>query len=105
MKRALTLKPLRTMPVLSFEWDDETGALAGHDAKIVGDFIECAERARFVPIDPPPQGYRIGPAPHSATDLAAILGQWYELPDWLEAVRPRGEPEADDDGRDVELIY
>ena len=67
--------------------------------------IECAERARFVPIDPPPQGYRIGPAPHSATDLAAILGQWYELPDWLEAVRPRGEPEADDDGRDVELIY
>jgi hypothetical protein len=86
---------------LSFSWDDETGALAGRDAKIVGDFIANAERQRFVPIEPHPQGYRIGQAPYSATDLAAILGQWYELPPILEAARPIGE----NDGDDTPAIY
>jgi hypothetical protein len=92
------------MPPLSFEFDDETGALAGRDAKIVGDFIANAERQRFVPIEPHPQGYRIGPAPHSAADLAAILGQWYDLPEWLDAIRPRGESD-DETGVIGDLIY
>jgi hypothetical protein len=105
MKRAIALTPLHKMPPLAFEYDDQTGALAGRDAKMASDFIVNAERQHFVPVDPPPQGYRLGPAPHSLADLAAIFGQWYELPDWLEAVRPRGEPEADDDERDIELTY
>jgi hypothetical protein len=93
------------MPPLSFEYDDETGALAGRDAKIVGDFIANAERQRFVPIEPHPQGYRIGPAPHCAADLAAIFGQWYELPEWLDAVRPRGESDGHAGDSDVDPIY
>jgi len=104
-ERAIALTACRYAPALSFTFDDETRALAGRDAKLIGDFIANAERQRFVPIEPHPQGYRIGAAPHSAADLAAILGQWYELPDWLEAVRPRGESEANNGERDVELIY
>jgi hypothetical protein len=92
------------MPPLSFEFDDETGALAGRDAKIVGDFIANAEQQRFVPIEPHPQGYRIGPAPHSAADLAAIFGQWYDLPERLDAIRPRGES-YDETGAIGDLIY
>jgi hypothetical protein len=101
MKHTLRLQPLGNMPALSFEWDDETGTLVGRDAKIAGDFIANARRQRFVPIEPHPQGYRLGPVPHSLADLAAIFGQWYVLPDWLEPARPRGE--AGDD--DAQVIY
>jgi hypothetical protein len=104
MKRTLTLQPLRNMPPLSFEWDEETGALAGRDAKLAGDFVANAERQRFVPIEPHPQGFQLGPPPHSLVDLAAIFGQWYELPDWLEAARPYGEA-IDNDERDFEPVY
>jgi hypothetical protein len=105
MKRAIELTPLRNMPPLSFEYDDETGTITGRDAQLAGEIIADAERARFVAIEPHPSSHRLGPTPHAAADLAAIFGQWYTLPDWLEAVRPRGEPEADDDERDVELSY
>ena len=90
MTRTIALAPLYEMPPLSFEYDDETGALAGRGAKIVGDFIADAERQRFVPIEQHPQGYRIGQAPHSLVDLAAIFAadNAFELPDWLDALRP-----------------
>lgn len=102
-EHAITLTPCRNAPALSFTFDDETGALAGRDAKLVADFIANAERQRFVPIEPHPQGYLIGPAPHSAADIAAIFGQWYELPDWLEAERPYGD--AGDHECDVATTY
>ena len=105
MKRSLSLTPLRNAPALTFEYDDETGAISGRDADTAAFFIESAERARFVAIEPHPSSHRLGPTPHSAADLAAIFAQWYELPDWLDAVQPRGEPEADDEERAVELIY
>lgn len=101
MRRALSLSPLRNAPPLSFEYDDETGALAGRDAALAGEFIASAESVRFVAIEPHPQSYRLGPAPHSLADLAAIFGRFYVLPDFLEAVRPRGEPEEDDDGPQI----
>jgi hypothetical protein len=90
------------MPPLSFEWDHATGALAGRDAMLAADFILGAERQRFVPIEPHPQGYRLGPHPHSLVDLAAIFGQWYELPDWLDSQRPIGKPGDDEEGL---LVY
>jgi hypothetical protein len=98
MRRTLALKPLRNAPALSFEWDDETGAISGRDATLVGEIVASAERFRFVAIEPHPSSHRLSAAPlRSAADLAAILGQWYELPDWLEAVRPVGEETTNDD--------
>jgi hypothetical protein len=104
MKRELNLKPLRNAPALFFEYDDETGSLTGRDAATAGEFIGSAEHVRFVVIEPHPCSHEIGSAPHSAADLAAIFGQWYELPDWLETARPYGEP-GDDTEQVPQLVY
>ena len=105
MKRSLSLAPLRNAPPLAFEYDVETGAISGRDAALAADFIASAEGARFVAIEPHPQGYHLGPSPHSLADLAAIFGRFYVLPDWLEAERPIGDPGLHPDECDVELIY
>jgi hypothetical protein len=97
MKQTLSLAPLRNAPPLVFEYDDGTGAISGRDAALAGDFIASAERARYVAIEPHPQSYRLGDAPHSLADLAAIFGRFYVLPDWLEAARPIGDPGFDHD--------
>lgn len=101
MKRTLSLVPLRNAPALLFEFDDITGVLAGRDASLVAEIIAAVERARFVAIEPHPSSYLLGPAPRSLTDLAAIFGQWYVLPNWLEPSRPCGE--ASDD--DAQVVY
>ncbi len=106
MRRTLTLQPLRNAPPLVFEYDDETGLVAGRDAAVAAVFIAAAEHARFVEIEPHPQSHRVGPAPHSWTDVAAIFGRWYRLPAWLDELRPKGESEPDDAGdNDVDPIY
>ena len=103
MRRTISLEPLRNMPALSFEYDDETGALAGRDAKTACELIAEAERMRFVAIEPHPCSHCLGPAPHSLADMAAIFGRWYNLPDWLAAAWPIGEAVGAGDG--IELRY
>jgi hypothetical protein len=96
MKRAISLTPLRNAPPLSFEYDGETGAISRPDAQLAADFIVSAERMRFVVIPPYPSSYRLGPAPHSLADLAAIFTEFYALPEWLESERPIGESDEDE---------
>jgi hypothetical protein len=105
MKRSLSLAPLRKASPLVFEYDFETGAVTGRDAERARKIIENSERARYVAIEPHPQSHRLGPSPHSLADLAAIFGQWYRLPDWLEAERPIGDSGFDPDECDVQVVY
>jgi hypothetical protein len=101
VKRSLSLTPLRKAPPLLFDYDEMTGALTGRDASLAADIIAAADRTRLVAIEPHPQSHLLGPTPHSLADIAAIFGQWYVLPDWLESARPLGDTGDDD----AQVIY
>ena len=106
-KYTIILTPRRIAPTLSFTFDVTTGAIAGPDATFAGAIIADAERAQFVPIEPHPQGHRIGPAPHSLIDIAAIFAanNVFDLPDWLNALCPSGDSGGAVDESDAELIF
>jgi hypothetical protein len=84
-----------------FVYDDVSGALEGPDAFVAAQFIAAAREMRFVSIDPHPSSHRLGPEPHSFTDIAAIFGQFYELPFWLAELRPSGRDVGNQEGLEV----
>jgi hypothetical protein len=53
--------------------------------------VDAARNARFVAIEPHPSSHKLSRQPaRSRADIAAIFGQWYTLPEWLDTFRPVG---------------
>jgi hypothetical protein len=90
MKHDVHLISVRSMPTLSFSWDEASGEIDGQDAQFAREMVQGAVGVGYVPIEPHPNSHPIKSARLSRVDLAAIFGQWYVLPDWLEKVRPVG---------------
>lgn len=84
-------------------WDDEAGEIHGDDAfaEHVRRRIALAEQAGSTPAHPVPRNITIIDPLRDAAEMAAILGWYYVLPDWLMAkypAMPPEEPFADDEG-------
>lgn len=78
---------------LDFYWDEEAGEVSGKSAPKVRKWAENA--GEMILINPIPSSYQLSDAPlKKKRDLAALLGMWYELPDWLAAEYPRIEDDA-----------
>jgi len=71
---------------LIFDWDEETGTVSGPSA----DEIRRIAAGRGVSRHPIPSSHRFGPEPlKSRTDLAAIVGEFHQLPPELADAYPR----------------
>ena len=92
-------------------WDDEAGEIHGDDAfaEHVRRRIALAEQSGSTPAHPYPRSIAIIDPLRVAAEMAAILGWFYVLPDWLMEKYPKLPPEepfADDEGEPtVDVIY
>ena len=77
---------------LDFYWDEEAGEVSGKSAPMVEKWAEKA--GDVILVNPIPSSYQLSENPlNNKRDLAALLGMWYELPDWLDAEYPKIEDE------------
>ncbi len=91
---------------LVFVWDECAGTFDGRDARIAREMVDAARLARFVAIEPHPSSHKVSPEPERCrADIAAIFGQWYALPEWLESARPIGESANDDEAGEAGRVY
>lgn len=74
---------------LEFEWDPETGELAGRDADEVRRYAEEAKRQGYWTGHPRSTPYRIEDPLRRPAEMAVILGNAWRLPPELAAVYPR----------------
>lgn len=79
---------------LEFSWDENTGELAGRDA----DYVKVLASQGVVSAHPVPHDYALSAEPlKNKTDMAAILGYEYRLPEDLAPFYPQldaGDPDA-----------
>ena len=81
---------------LDFYWDEETGEVFGKSAQKVSKWAEKA--GEMILVNPIPSSYQLSDAPlKNKRDLAALLGMWYELPDWLADEYPRIDEDEQED--------
>ncbi|HXG27270.1 MAG TPA: hypothetical protein VNJ47_00275 [Nevskiales bacterium] len=99
MIRQLDLEPFDARdPRLILSWDPETGEISGPGAAFVRGRMEGSPDG-FVSCHPVPYYHPLSRDPlRSMTDMAAILGFEYKLPDDLQEHYPQPEedPEADE---------
>lgn len=75
---------------LVFSWDPETGKVSGLDAATVR---ELAKPGAVIDAHPYPRTWKLGREPlKSRTDLAAIIGTRWRVPEELLADYPAAEP-------------
>jgi hypothetical protein len=91
---------------LVFKWDEAAGIFSGRDARTAREMVEAARESGFVAIEPHPSSHRVSRQPtRCRADIAAIFGQWYALPEWLESARPVGKGAANDEAGDAGRVY
>ena len=85
------------LETLDFEWNEETGEVSGKSADTVKKWAGMA--GELIATNPIPSSYQLSAEPlRSRQDLAALLGMWYELPEWLAEAYPKPEDEDAPDG-------
>lgn len=96
MTRALKLEPIDPRDeLLVIHWDKQAGTVTGPGARTI---LEFAQPGKEVPVHPMPFGWRLGEEPlKSDTDMAAILGWCWKLPEDLRAAYPEPSDEFDPD--------
>lgn len=90
MFRKLKLTPLSSHnSIIEFEWDSDLGEVRGKDADQVLTMIKYALYSGEVSIDPMPSTIEVHAPLTTIPEMAAILGQLYQLPDDLQAAIPK----------------
>lgn len=106
--RSIELRPLpgSREPAGTIVWDDERGEIVGDDplSERIRRTIALAEQTGHVRVHPYPCSVAIIDPLRDARELAAILGWYYFLPDWLMASYPK-EPPNDDGDEDSDVPY
>lgn len=92
MRRRLNLQPLSRGEALNFEWNPQTGELAGRDADRVRALAREAVAIGFTQLHPAPATYTITDPLRDPVQLAALLGWLWRLPDDLQRLYPHPEP-------------
>lgn len=82
---------------IDFYWDEKTGEVSGKSGDTVKKWAEMA--GERIAINPIPRSHQLSQEPlKSRKDIAALLGMWYELPEWLAGYYPSvEEDEAQED--------
>lgn len=92
MKHSYSLAPaVIYQSILSFEWDRETGELSGKDSDTVAILVADAKAAGFVSVHPLPACIDIADPLTDPQQMAAVLGQFWHLPEDLQSVYPKVE--------------
>jgi hypothetical protein len=103
MYRKFTLQPQTPHDVeLVFEWDPDAGELRGAGAGIVRNMCERAVQIGHVNGHPYPTPFDIEDPLHNAAEMAVVLGQHWQLDDWLQAAYPQAEDAAEDGDSDLD---
>jgi hypothetical protein len=80
MFRRYILQPVKVHDeVLDFEWDPDSGELAGRDAEIVRNMCRHALRAGYIHGHPYPTAFDITNPLHMSAEMAVVLGQFWQL--------------------------
>lgn len=107
MYRKLALKSsVWHQPDISFEWDPEARKVQGQDSQRVLELILDAVKAGEVTSHPYPTTYRISNPLGEPAEMAAVLGQYWVLPEWLVAALPQfHEEDAIDPEQNSDLKF
>lgn len=80
------------LSVLDFFWNEETGEVSGKSAEAVRRWAELG--GTYVATHPEPSSHQLSSEPlKNRTDMAALIGYWYELPEELKGYYPMIEDE------------
>jgi hypothetical protein len=102
MYRKFTLQPQTPHDVeLVFEWDPDSGDLRGAGAEIVRNMCQRALQIGHVNGHPYPTPFDIADPLRNSAEMAVILGQHWQLDEWLQQEYPQAE--AADDAGDPDL--
>jgi hypothetical protein len=94
MFRKLALKSsVWHKPDIAFEWDPDARQVRGADAQLVLEHVLDAVKAGAVTSHPYPTTYPVTNPLSEPREMAAVLGQYWILPEWLAAALPQPEPE------------
>lgn len=78
---------------LVFDWDADTGEIDGPDAARIKDMATWGE----IEAHPLPWSWTFSKSPlKNKTDMAAIIGRWWSLPDDLASFYPQLEEDLSD---------
>lgn len=86
---------------LEFEWDAESGEVRGRDADKVRNMAVSAQKEGCMIGHPYPTTYDITDPLRKASEMAALLGQEWTLPD--ELIREYPAPDVDEDEGDMNV--
>lgn len=89
MFRRFTLQPATVHDApLDFEWNPATGELHGKSAELVAGLCRQAVREGWVTGHPHPTEYAITDPFRRVDEMAVVLGQYWQLDDYLGSAYP-----------------
>lgn len=75
-------------PDIAFEWNPKTRSVRGKDANIVLDMALAAKQQGSIVSHPHPTSYETTDPLRNPAEMAAVLGQYWQLSDDLAATLP-----------------